>query len=80
MKQNKNKTANNESSLGLRKGMSGKFLWRKEANMKKGKQHKRKNERNIEQTKEIDNVFSKGADAEKGKRKDAIFKGKATEK
>ena len=54
-------TTTDESNLGFKNGMLGKFAWKKQANIKKGKGRKKKDK----ETKNI-NVFQKGA---KGKPK-----------
>ena len=56
----KKETAKNESKLDFKKGMLGKFVWKKQANIKKGKGKKKKKK----ETKNI-NVFQKVVDAQK---------------
>ena len=48
--------------MGFKNGMLGKFVWNKQANIKKGKGKKT----NDKETKNI-NVFQKGADGQKAK-------------
>ena len=48
--------------MGFKNGMLGKFVWKKQANIKKGKGKKKKDK----ETKNI-NVFQKGADGQKAK-------------
>ena len=56
--------AKNESNLGLKKGMLGKFVSKKQANIRKGKGKKKK----IKET-QNNNVFEKGVDGQKAKKK-----------
>ena len=48
--------------MDFKKGMLGKFVWKKQANIKKGNSKKKKKK----ETKNI-NVFQKGADGQKAK-------------
>ena len=48
--------------MGFKNGMLGKFVWKKQANIKKGKGKRKKDK----ETKNI-NVFQKGADGQKAK-------------
>ena len=59
----------NESNLGFKNGMLGKFVWKKNANIKKGKGKKKKDK----ETKNI-NVFQKEVDGQKAK--NGVLKGK----
>ena len=49
--------------MGFKNGMLGKFVWKKQANIKKGKGKKKKDK----ETKNINVFFQKGADGKKAK-------------
>ena len=63
-------TTKNESNLGFKNGMLGKFVWKKQANIKKGKGKKNRDK----ETPNV-NVFHKGVDGQKAK-KTGFLKGK----
>ena len=76
--ENKNKnnrrnkqTTKNESNLGFKNGMLGKFVWKKQANIKKGKGKKKKDK----ETKKYQ-CFPKGVDGQKAEKKNGVLKGK----
>ena len=64
----------NESNLGFKNGMLGKFVWNKQTNIKKGKGKKKKDK----ETKNI-NVFQKGRMAKKQRDKMEFGKGRQKE-
>ena len=57
--------------MGFKNGMLGKFVWKKQANIKKGKGKKKKDK----ETKNM-NVLQKGVDGQKGKENNGGLKGK----
>ena len=61
--------------VGFEKGMSGRFVWKTEANIKKGNGKKTKTEQPPPQR-----VLQKGVDEQKRKRIDGIWKGRQKEK
>ena len=61
--QQKKEPAKHESNLGLKKGMLGMFVSKKQANIRKGKGKKIK----IKETSN-NNVFEKGVDGQKAKK------------
>ena len=58
----KKETTTDESNLGFKNGMLGKFVWKKQANIKKGKGRKKKDKET-----QNSNVFQKGVDGQKAK-------------